>query len=145
MTCKKVLRALDNLEEEETFIHVKPNALLIGGFLINNDSLFVLQIGLSILGRVVSGVPVKLAYLVTAELFPTSIKNTAVGIGSFFGGLGALLGFLIDGLGLIWTPLPTLIIGISCLLAALLICFVPETLGQALPDTIDDALNIGCK
>ena len=87
----------------------------------------------------------KLAYLVTAELFPTSIRNTAVGIGSIFGGLGAVLGFLIDGLGIYWTPLPTLIIGISCLLSAILICFVPETLGQALPETIEDALNIGKK
>ena len=50
------------------------------------------QIAFAIMGRFVASVSIKTCYLSTAELFPTPIRNTAIGVGSILGGLGSILG-----------------------------------------------------
>ena len=45
--------------------------------------------------------------------------------------------------GLVWKPLPSLVFGIGATCAGLLYVFLPETLGQLLPDTIEQAEKQG--
>ena len=110
------------------------------GILMHFDSFPWLQTGFSMLGRVVSSTAVKTCYLFTAELFPTPIRNSTVGIGSFFGGLGAIIGFLLDILASFWKPLPVIVIGSCCSVASTLALFLPETKGKKLPENIEDVL-----
>jgi len=44
---------------------------------------------------------------------------------------------------LIWKPLPSLVFGVVCTISGLLYVFLPETLGQVLPDTIEQAERFG--
>ena len=45
--------------------------------------------------------------------------------------------------GLVWKPLPSLVFGVGATFAGLLYVFLPETLGQVLPDTIEQAELLG--
>ena len=110
------------------------------GILSHYNNLLWLQITFSMIGRLVMTLNVKCCYLFTAELFPTSIRNSSVGIGSLFGGLGAIVGFLLEMLRSIWKPLPVLIIGSFCSFASILVLFLPETKEQKFPETIEDVL-----
>jgi len=44
---------------------------------------------------------------------------------------------------LVWKPLPSLVFGVLSTVSGLLYVFLPETLGQVLPDTIEQAERFG--
>nr|XP_012230838.1 PREDICTED: organic cation transporter protein [Linepithema humile]XP_012230839.1 PREDICTED: organic cation transporter protein [Linepithema humile]XP_012230841.1 PREDICTED: organic cation transporter protein [Linepithema humile]XP_012230842.1 PREDICTED: organic cation transporter protein [Linepithema humile] len=82
-------------------------------------------------------------YNYTAELFPTVVRNTALGIGSMCARLsGALtpLIFLLDSLD---ARVPATIFGLVSLVAGFLALYLPETLNQPMPETIEDGENFG--
>ena len=73
----------------------------------------------------------------TAELFPTEIRNTALGINSTLASIGSMISsYIVDILGLIYWYIPTTICGISAILAGLLSLFLPETKGKILNDLV---------
>ena len=65
---------------------------IVNAILLQSNSLELIQIVFSMLGRFVASVSIKTCYLCTVELFPTQIRNTAIGVGSIFGGIGSILG-----------------------------------------------------
>ena len=95
--------------------------------------------------RFIAGVSIKVIFTVTAELFPTTIRSTVMGLGAIVHGIGGFFGLLIETLALIWDPLPLLVIGSFAILATLLCFFIPETKDEPLPETIEDAIKIGQK
>ena len=74
-------------------------------------------------------------YLYTAELYPTVIRNTALGTASMLARIGGIAAPLLASLSL---PTPLIIMGGSALLAGILAIFLPETLGASLPETIHE-------
>ncbi|XP_030828584.1 organic cation transporter protein-like [Strongylocentrotus purpuratus] len=82
-------------------------------------------------------------YLYTAELYPTNIRSVAMGTCSMFARVAGILAPLILTLARIWTPLPLVIYGSVSVIAGLLTLFLPETLGQKLPETIEEGENYG--
>lgn len=83
------------------------------------------------------------AYNYTAELFPTVIRNTALGIGSMCARLSGALTpmiFLLDSLD---PKVPAVLFGLIALLAGFLALYLPETLNQPMPETIEDGENFG--
>ena len=52
---------------------------------------------------------------------------------------------MLDLLKNIWLPAPVMIMGISATLAGFFALAFPETAGEKLPDTIEEATNIGRK
>ena len=93
--------------------------------------------------RFISGVSIKVILNMVAELFPSPIRSTIMGIGGMVAGVGAFAGLMIESLAvLIWDPLPLLIIGFLVIIASGLSILIPETKGKPLPETIEDALSI---
>ena len=133
----------DKIGRKGTFILVE---IVLGlccignGILLHFNAYMPLQTTLSMLGRFVASVAIKTCYLCTAELYPTPIRNTAVGIGSIFGGVGAIIGFLLEILGDFWISLPIMIVGICTLFASVIVLFLPETKGIKLPETLDEVI-----
>ena len=111
----------------------------------DDENLLVWQVALSMIIRFIAGVGIKVMYILTAELYPTMIRSTTSGIGLMMGGFGGFFGLAVQSLTEFWSPLPFLIIGSACILASILGIFVPETRGESMPETMEDALNIGKK
>ena len=85
-------------------------------------------------------------FLYSSEVFPTVIRTVGVGSCTFFGRLGSLLAPQIILLGEVMFSsmpglLPFLTFGSLCLVAALLVLNLPETLNTKLPDTIEEAVD----
>ena len=113
------------------------------------------------MGKFGASISFFIVYLYTAELFPTTVRNQAVGICSLVARIGGITALLLDLTKVFWLPAPVFIMGVIAtvvsgknilkkgiitsliLQAGCLATLFPETLGQRLPEDMEDALNIG--
>ncbi|XP_035891142.1 organic cation transporter protein-like [Anopheles stephensi] len=94
-----------------------------------------LLVTLAMLGRVGITAVYAIVTLHTAELFPTEIRNTALGICSTMAHVGSIAApYITDLLGRLAWWIPTTICGCSVLLAGALTLLHPETRDAALKD-----------
>ena len=89
-------------------------------------------------GRFSSVAAVNVAYIVAAELFPTSCRNTGVGWGTACGRVGAIIAPMI----MLSAPNPLVLFSVLSLIAAALVWLLPESAGVTLAD-VPDALGCG--
>ncbi|XP_059083500.1 solute carrier family 22 member 1-like [Tigriopus californicus] len=82
-------------------------------------------------------------FLYTTELYPTNIRNSALGSCSTIGRIGGVSALLLGGLSQIWVPLPLIVYGCIGIVAGFGTLFLPETSGTPLPETIEEALQVG--
>ena len=101
------------------------------------------QVFFSLVGKFMATASFAIVYVYTAELFPTSIRNQAVGTCSLVARIGGICSILLSLLAQFWKPAPVFIMGCVASTAGGLAVFFPETLGQKLPDTMEEALKIG--
>jgi sugar phosphate permease len=95
----------------------------------------------ALLGKCSVAASFSVIYLYSAELFPTEIRNLALGVVSISARIGGILtpllllmgGISLGGLSL---GLPMVVMGCLGLLAGLLSLHLPETLHQPLPETL---------
>ncbi|KAF7645340.1 hypothetical protein LDENG_00206300 [Lucifuga dentata] len=92
----------------------------------------------AILGKGLSEASFTTAFLHTPELFPTVIRQNALGYTSFMSRLGVSVAPLILLLEDVWTLLPQIVICCVAVWAGLLALLLPETLNVRLPEVIDD-------
>ncbi|XP_037549538.1 solute carrier family 22 member 13 [Nematolebias whitei] len=78
-------------------------------------------------------------YVYTAELFPTVVRQTGIGVCGMFARLGGVLAPIINMLDNHSPATPLIIFGTSPLLGAVFALALPETADRPLPDTLDDA------
>ncbi|XP_043470096.1 organic cation transporter protein-like [Leptopilina heterotoma] len=84
-------------------------------------------------------------YIFTTEQFPTVVRNVGLGVCSTFAKLGGVFAPQINELGKFWFPFPRVLYGTLALCAGLLSLFLPETLNERLPDSIEEGENFGRK
>ena len=82
-------------------------------------------------------------YQFAAELFPTVVRNIGVGTASMLARIGSMIAPFIVGLANQNFSIPPIIFGIGPLLGAILVCFMPETQGFPLPETLEDGEAFG--
>ena len=120
---------------------------IISGLLFNelkdNPELRSVQIFFSLLGKFMASANFAIVFVYTAELYPTILRNTAIGSCSCIARAGATLALLVQLLSQYYLPAPMLILGIIALVAGVLAFFLPETVGNKLPETMGDAINVG--
>lgn len=81
-------------------------------------------------------------YIFTSELYPTVVRNTAVGVTSMVARFGSGLSSYIALLSNISLPIvPMIIFALFSLFAGMLVFVLPETSEKPLPETLDDAIN----
>ncbi|XP_061189312.1 organic cation transporter protein-like [Saccostrea echinata] len=112
------------------------------------ETLRPLTVALAVIGKLASSAAFVVVFIFTVELFPTVIRNIALGTGSCFARVGSMvapyfvtLGMTIEGsLG---EALPLVIFGAASVAAGIMCLYLPETLNQKLPETIEDGINFG--
>lgn len=88
----------------------------------------ILLMSFALIGKCAVSGSYHIAYIFTAELYPTATRNTAVLFLTCFGGLSSLVAPQINTLKtLIWNPMPYIIYSISALLGCLSVMYLPET------------------
>ncbi|XP_050712760.1 organic cation transporter protein-like isoform X3 [Eriocheir sinensis] len=104
-----------------------------------------LLISLAMGGKLCITASYAIIYTLSAEVFPTVVRNVGLGSSSMIARIGGALAPFVNMLSDFWTPLPLLIFGILSFMASLLTLLLPETLGCRLPETLEDGENFGRK
>lgn len=81
-------------------------------------------------------------YVYTAELFPTNLRHSLLGICSMFGRIGLIIAPQTPLLAIYMSSLPLLMMGGCAFLSGIFVLQFPETLNKKLPDTIEEALKM---
>ncbi|KAL2081789.1 hypothetical protein ACEWY4_021607 [Coilia grayii] len=105
----------------------------------------VLAIVLSMTGKFAVAIAFGLIYLYTCELYPTVIRSLAVGSGSMMCRVGSVVAPFCVYLADIWTYMPQLIVGVLAFIIGILTMLLPETLGEPLTSTLEEAEALGSK
>ena len=80
-----------------------------------------------------------LVYLITGELYPTNLRNQAIGTCSTVSRIFGISAPFMSKLACIWKPLPMLMLGLPSILIAFLVYFLPETKYINLPQTMTES------
>ncbi|XP_037050359.1 organic cation transporter protein [Bradysia coprophila] len=82
-------------------------------------------------------------YNYSAELFPTVVRNSAMGLGSMCARLSGALTPLITLLDSFDPKVPAVIFGIVALASGFWVMFLPETMDQPMPQSLEDGETFG--
>lgn len=120
-----------------TFILGGASCLSVAIILFATDSLVALTVTLAMIGKFLIAGTFALAYLYTAELFPTAVRNVAVGAASTFARIGSMSApYIVDLLGKVHPGIPAIIFGIFSTTAGVFALWLPETLNKKLPASV---------
>lgn len=103
------------------------------------------QVALASIGVFGMSVSFPNVYLYGGELFPTVARNAGMGFVSMAARIGAMVAPFVSGTSSVYNWMPAVLFGCPPLIASLLVLLLPETKGQALPETIEDGENFGKK
>lgn len=100
------------------------------------DSIPVTSLAFAIIGQIGAYTSFVQIYLYASEVFPTVIRNSAMGFASVFARFGGFIAPFVVNIGIQWVSL--LIFSGVALSAAILCTFLPETKGIVLLNTIQE-------
>ncbi|CAG9132749.1 unnamed protein product [Plutella xylostella] len=103
-------------------------------FLVIPKSMAVLSVACAIVGQTGIFTAFIQVYLFSAEIFPTVIRNSALGFGSTMARFGGLIAPFVVNIGVEWISI--VLFSSFALLAAILCCFLPETKDIVLMNSI---------
>ncbi|XP_059912810.1 organic cation/carnitine transporter 2 isoform X2 [Gadus macrocephalus] len=125
-------------------------SLFLGGVmilcipLIPSDMNFV-AIAFEMTGKFGMTLGFALIFAYTAELYPTVLRNTAIGACSMASRIGCISAPYLLSLRSYSVALPYIMVGTFTVLAAMISLLIPETFGKPLPDSIPHMLEFpGC-
>lgn len=82
-------------------------------------------------------------YNYSAELFPTVVRNSAMGLGSMCARLSGALTPLISLLDSFDPKVPAIIFGVVSIVSGVWTLFLPETMNQPMPESLEDGEQFG--
>ncbi|XP_038214317.1 organic cation transporter protein-like [Zerene cesonia] len=105
-----------------------------------------LSLAIYLIGKYSIAVVMTSVYVYTAELYPTKYRHSLFAFSSMIGRLGSITAPLTPALAQeVWEPFPSVLFGSFAALSGLLIFTTPETLGTKLPDTMEEAEQLGSR
>uniref|UniRef100_A0A3Q3WK06 Major facilitator superfamily (MFS) profile domain-containing protein n=1 Tax=Mola mola TaxID=94237 RepID=A0A3Q3WK06_MOLML len=100
------------------------------------QSLSYLAVALEMLGKFAVTAGASAIYVVTAELYPTVLRNTATGTCSILSRIGGSTAPFLFKLSIYFNYLPYIILGTLAVGSIIALFFLPETFGKPLPQVI---------
>merc|ERR1712001_415671 len=108
------------------------------------NEMVMVTVGIAMLGKFLISMTFAIAYLYTAELFPTKVRNVAVGTASTFARIGSISApYIVDLLGAAHAGIPVVIFGIAATSAGLFSLMLPKTLNKKLPESVAEVERAG--
>ncbi|XP_055980824.1 solute carrier family 22 member 4 [Sorex fumeus] len=101
-----------------------------------------LSIGLVMLGKFGITSAFSMLYVFTAELYPTLVRNMAVGVTSMASRVGSIIAPYFVYLGAYNRILPYILMGSLTVLIGLITLFFPESFGMPLPETLEQMQKV---
>ncbi|MXQ90712.1 hypothetical protein E5288_WYG016257 [Bos mutus] len=113
--------------------------ILINGVVPKDKS--IVRTSLAVLGKGCLASSFNCIFLYTGEVYPTMIRQTGLGMGSTLARVGSIVSPLVSMTAELYPSVPLFIYGAVPVAASAAIALLPETLGQPLPDTVQDVEN----
>ncbi|KAI4458691.1 solute carrier family 22 member [Holotrichia oblita] len=114
-------------------------------FIFIQEEQSTLRLCFYLLGKFGATAAFTIIYVISSEIFPTPLRHSLMGACSMFGRIGSMVSPQMPLLSALWTPLPLVLFSGMAAVAGLLTLLFPETVNTKLPDTIEEAVNIGRK
>lgn len=99
--------------------------------------------GVVMVGKLFISGSYSIIYKYSAELFPTVVRSSGVGLGSMFASVSGALTPLVSLLDTLNPKIPTIIFGFLALLSGGSTMLLPETVGRNLPQSLEDGEKFG--
>nr|XP_008543020.1 PREDICTED: solute carrier family 22 member 6 [Equus przewalskii] len=99
---------------------------------------YIVRTSFAVLGKGCLASSFNCIFLYTGELYPTMIRQTGLGMGSTTARVGSIMSPLVSMTSELYSSLPLFIYGAVPVAASTATALLPETLGQPLPDTVQD-------
>ncbi|XP_030649710.1 solute carrier family 22 member 6-A [Chanos chanos] len=112
-------------------------SVIFANILVPKD-LQTLRTSLAVLGKGFTSASFTCVYLFTGELYPTVIRQTGMGFSSTMARIGSMAAPAVLILEDVLPALPSIVYGLSAVVAGIFAFLLPETLNVPLPDTIED-------
>uniref|UniRef100_A0A452UW99 Solute carrier family 22 member 4 n=1 Tax=Ursus maritimus TaxID=29073 RepID=A0A452UW99_URSMA len=101
-----------------------------------------LSIGLVMLGKFGITSAFSMLYVFTAELYPTLVRNMAVGVTSMASRVGSIIAPYFVYLGAYNRVLPYIVMGSLTVFIGIITLFFPESFGMTLPETLEQMQKV---
>ncbi|KAM3919839.1 solute carrier family 22 member 6-B-like [Leptodactylus fuscus] len=111
-------------------------AILVNIFIPEESQ--TVRTAITVLGKGCLAASFNCVYLYTGELYPTVIRQSGMGVGTMMARLGGIVAPLIQMTAEYYLHLPLIIYSLCPILSGVAACFLPETLGVPLPETIQE-------
>uniref|UniRef100_A0A672I782 Solute carrier family 22 member 4-like n=1 Tax=Salarias fasciatus TaxID=181472 RepID=A0A672I782_SALFA len=123
------------------------STLLLGGIMIFCVNLIPIgspgvAVFLEMLGKFGITAAFCVMFSVTSDLFPTVLRNTAMGCCSMSARIGTIISPFIIYLGQYYKALPYILMGILTIIGAISCLLLPETYKKTLPETVSEMQQI---
>nr|XP_012420649.1 PREDICTED: solute carrier family 22 member 4 isoform X2 [Odobenus rosmarus divergens] len=102
----------------------------------------LLSIGLVMLGKFGITSAFSMLYVFTAELYPTLVRNMAVGVTSMASRVGSIIAPYFVYLGAYDRVLPYIVMGSLTVFIGIITLFFPESFGMTLPETLEQMQKV---
>jgi len=109
------------------------------------EEYFWIRMSMALVGKMGASAAFAVVFVYTCELFHTPVRNSAMGACSTLARFGALLAPTVADLDTVAYFLPFLIMGGGSIIVGILAFLLPETRGCELPETLEEAVDIGTK
>ncbi|KAM4764366.1 solute carrier family 22 member 4 isoform 1-T1 [Cyanocitta cristata] len=104
----------------------------------------ILSVGLVMLGKFGITAAFSMLYVYNVELYPTVVRNMAVGATSTASRLGSIIAPYFVYLGAYNRFLPYILMGSLTVLIGIITLFLPESYGNPLPESFEQMLKVKC-
>ncbi|XP_036908868.1 solute carrier family 22 member 6 [Sturnira hondurensis] len=139
LVCFLVINSLGRRPTQMASLLLAGICILANGVVPQDQS--IIRTSLSVLGKGCLASSFTCIFLYTEELYPTTIRQTGLGMGSTMARVGSIVSPLVTMMGELYRPMPLFIFGTVPVVASAATAFLPETLGRPLLDTVQDMEN----